>query len=178
MKIIEDIYWMIPYRAKDVYYAIRDFFLPRQKWLTKKIGNGWCDKVEILRIVAFESIVHFIEQEKAFDCIEWSATPQHAEAAEAFKRSYQYVKIKIPLLENKYKKLWEEKDLCEYLNNGILARIEGEDENNKCRGYAIKKPPTEVEKILVQIREIEAEIERLTQEVIEIVAKYRNFMWT
>ena len=50
---------------------IKCFFNPRQKWLTKKIPNHWCDKVELIRIVLFECLVDFVDGEKCFDNICW-----------------------------------------------------------------------------------------------------------
>ena len=50
---------------------IKYFFNPRQKWLTKKIPNHWCDKDELIRIVIFECLVDFVDGEKCFEVICW-----------------------------------------------------------------------------------------------------------
>jgi len=177
MKIPEKIYFTPTFWIKNLFYSIRDFFNPRQKWLTKKIPRSWADKVWLIQLVAFESIVHFIEEEEAFDHIDWSATQEHKEAAEAFKRAYQYVKIRIPILEEKNEKLWNNKDLRDYFDNGFIVSLPSQD-GNKHKGHTLATPPPKASEILAQIRENDKEIEWLTQETVEIVAKYRKFMWT
>ena len=177
MNFFDNLYWSIPYSWKNIYYSTRDFFNPRQKWLTQKIGNSWVDKCELIKIVAFESIIHFIEEEDAFNKIEWSATPEHAKAAEEYKRAYQYAKISIPILEEKNERLWKDKELTEYFDTRFIVPLPNQ-KNTKNKRYTIAKPPENADKILSKIRENKAEIERMTQEVVEILAKYRNFMWT
>ena len=162
---------------KESYCSIRDFFNPRQKWLTKKIPRSWADKVWLIQLVAFESIIHFIEKEEAFERIEWSATPEHKEAAEAFSRAYKYVKIQIPILEDKIAFLWKDKDLVEYISSSLIVPLPNQ-EGVKNKTYELKKPFGKSEDVFAQIRENESKIEWMTQEVVEIVAKYRNFMWT
>jgi hypothetical protein len=46
-----------------LYYKIRDMLFPRQRWLTKKIPKDWCDKPELIKIILFETLVHFVEEE-------------------------------------------------------------------------------------------------------------------
>lgn len=149
--VTDKFYWRLPYCIKDKYWSLCAFFNPRQKWLTNKIGRRWVDKIELVSLVAFESIIHFIEKEKAFEHIEWNATPEHKKAAEEFKRAYKYVKINIPILEEKNEKLYKNR---------------------------ISQSVANCEEIMDKIRENDIEIEWMTQEVVEIIAKYRNFLWT
>ena len=168
----------IPYSWKNIYYSIRDFFNPRQKWLTSKIPNSWCDKTWLLQLFAFESIVHFIEEEQAFDNIEWNGTKEHAEAGIAFERAYKYVKIKIPLLEKQLEKLDKDPDLNDYYQNHFMVPVEDSPSLVGGRRYKIGDPPPKAKTVIEERQKINTEIEWMTQEVVEIVAKYRNFMWT
>lgn len=176
--IFKNLYWSIPYSWKNIYYRIRDFFNPRQKWLTSKIGRSWTDKTYLIALVAFESIVHFIEEEEAFEHIEWSATPEHTEAAKAFKKAYDMVKLKIPLLEKKLEKLNEDPDLNDYYANHFMVPIEDQPSSNGWVRHKIGDPSPKAKAVINERMEINEKIEWMTQEVVEIVAKYRNFMWT
>ena len=135
------------------------------------------DKVELHKIVAFESIVHFVEKEEAFERIEWSSDPEHEEAAKAFKRAYDTVKLKLPILEKKAKKLWQDPDLNKYFHEDFLVPIPNQKPEINKR-YMVGDPSSVQKNALDALRETEKEIEELTQEVVEIVAKYREFMWT
>ena len=64
-KLLTSWYW------NQLWWNIKCFFNPRQKWLTKKIPNHWCDKVELIRIVLFESLVHYVDGEKCFEVLAW-----------------------------------------------------------------------------------------------------------
>lgn len=175
--LLEKIRCAIPYSWKDKYYAVRDFFNPRQKWLTSKIGNGWNDKTELLKVVAFESIIHFVEEEEAFERIEWSSDDGHIEAAKAFKRAYDIVKFKLPILEKKDQEVWNRKEVTDYFQNDFFVPIDEQKEGQN-RRYMIGEPNPAAKELLVEHRKIEEEIETLTQEVVETMAKYRRYLWT
>jgi len=59
------------YRIIQIKQWICDLFAPKQKWLTKKIPRHWSDKPELIRDILFECLVHYIEEEKAFDNLDW-----------------------------------------------------------------------------------------------------------
>jgi hypothetical protein len=46
------------------------------------------------------------------------------------------------------------------------------------RRYKIGDPALKAKAVIEERQKINEEIEWMTQEVVEIVAKYRNFMWT
>lgn len=176
--IFDKIYSALPYWLKNSYYRTRDFFSPRQKWLTKKIGRSWEDKVSIILTVAKESIIHFVEEEEAFESIEWSATEHHKEAGEALTRAYQIVKIKLPALEKQKDLCWKDPDLCEYFHKDFMVPVDDEPTLEGNKRYKVGDPSTVQRKALDSLRNTDQEIEKLEQEVVEIVAKYRNYMGT
>lgn len=59
MSIIEKIKAM----KGKVYWPVRDFLFPRQRWLTKVIPNHWCDKPELISDVLFAILIDFVEGE-------------------------------------------------------------------------------------------------------------------
>lgn len=63
MKIFSKYFW------RDIKYKIRDYFWPRQKWLLRNVPKHWCDKVELIPILLFEILVHFVEEE--MDNVSW-----------------------------------------------------------------------------------------------------------
>lgn len=60
-KVFNQYFW------RYLYCDIRDWFFPRQRWLTKEIPNYWCDKVELIPLTLFKSLEHFVEVEKGFE---------------------------------------------------------------------------------------------------------------
>lgn len=107
MKNIFNIYFW-----KNIKTNISCFFFPRQRWLTKKIPNQWCDKVELIRLVLFECLVDYVEGEKCFERLSWDDEEykQYGIRGEyIFKEkeklkgiivnAYNYIKIERPKLE-------------------------------------------------------------------------------
>lgn len=104
MNILSKYFW------SNIKYDIRDFFFPRQKWLMLNVPKHWCDKVELIPIVLFEILVHFVEQE--MDSIPWDwqsevdAGNTSQEQADRVKTSeaeirsvYNYIKFARPDLQ-------------------------------------------------------------------------------
>jgi hypothetical protein len=53
----------VSYRIKDLWWHVRDWFNPKQKWLTSKIPNRWMDKDQVWEICILEGIKHYVEGE-------------------------------------------------------------------------------------------------------------------
>lgn len=102
--------------CKRVNNHINNFLFPRQIWLTKEIPNSWCDKTELIPKIIFACVVHFVEQEKCFDVIDWPATPEHQHAADTIKAAYHFITVVKPLLEHKIDKCYDTKDYVEIRN--------------------------------------------------------------
>lgn len=97
MKILSIYFW------RNLKLNMRDFFFPRQKWLTRNVPPHWCDKVELIPIVLFEILIHFVEEE--MDNVSWDwqdevdaghTSQEHADrvkkAASELRSAYDYVK--------------------------------------------------------------------------------------
>ena|SRR6056297_3622949 len=55
---------IFPYRVKEKYWKIHDFFFPKQNWLIKNaIGKEWKDKPELISDMLFECIINYVEDE-------------------------------------------------------------------------------------------------------------------
>jgi hypothetical protein len=76
------------------------FFKPRQKWIKKHIEyNSWCDKVELIPDFLFGCIVHYVEEEKCFEVIDWDSTEKNANIADELQECYEYIIIGRSMLE-------------------------------------------------------------------------------
>lgn len=78
---------------------------PRQKWLTKQIPKGWCDKVTLIRDINFAMVVHFVEGEKCFEHTDYENSSEgHSKFARELMECYLYIKTRRPMLE---KQCWD-----------------------------------------------------------------------
>lgn len=159
-------YWdnmwrQLPYSIKDRYYAIRDWFFPRHRWLTKRIPNGWCDKDTIIEICLFESVKHFIEPEGENACgILCCDGPENQKRfMEELKTMYRFITVVIPDLEKKLESAWDK------------VPHETLDNINK------EMSDVEYEAIYGEVNRLEKEIEDLKDLVCEWVVKNRKNMW-
>ena len=106
-----------PYFWRELKYKIRDYFFPRNKWLFKKIGNGYCDSYGLVDIVLFEILVHFVEVEKGLDSIlnkdslagdikngyfSEDYRNQQLKIREELEIAYDYIKNQRPALQKKH----------------------------------------------------------------------------
>ena len=167
LNTLSNIYWWADRKRE-----IQSFFNPRQKWLTKKIPNQWCDKVELLKLVAFESIVHFVEEEKCFEANDWEFCDSHKEYADKIKFAYNRVKIDLPALKEqeekafdiymkKYPMIWEQRGKEEGLiTERLIHNREGEE-------TAVK-----------QWMELGSLYEKTEQETCELIMSLRQILWT
>lgn len=62
------------YKIKHLWYIIRCWFNPRQKWLTSKIPNTYADKPYLIEEILIACIIDFVEQEKALEIIDWTTS--------------------------------------------------------------------------------------------------------
>jgi hypothetical protein len=92
-------YWYRLYIKEFYYNQISARLWPNQKWLTKKIPLTWCDKTHLIEILLFECIVHFVEEEKCFDIIEWNSSEDDKKAGEEIKYLYNWIKNELPKKE-------------------------------------------------------------------------------
>jgi hypothetical protein len=169
---------MIMHYIKHILRNIKEFFNPRQKWLLKKIPNSWCDKTELIKIVAFESIVHFVEEEKAFTKIEWNSTEHHIEAAKNIKRAYFHIK-NMKELEKIQDQAWANPLIKNYFKSTTFTTPVTKNINGlNITQYIISTPNEETIVAINYALSIDKKIEDIAQDVVEITAKYRHYLWT
>jgi hypothetical protein len=145
-------------------------FNPRQRWLTKKIPNHWCDKVELIRIMLFECLVHYVDGEKCFENVAWDneedfkdSGPNWEKIFEEKKETkakilkcYDYITKQRPQLDKDlYKAYPEFTNIDDMINN----------KNNYLERYA-------------GVISIEAEMERLDNETLFTILELRQVLWT
>ena len=93
--------YILPNYKYNWYDKIRCTLKPRQRWIKKHIRyRQWCDKVVLIPDFLFGCIVHFVEEEKCFERIDWEASsPQHAKVADELQECYEYITTARPALE-------------------------------------------------------------------------------
>lgn len=90
---------------------ISNEFNPRQKWLTKQIPKGWCDKTHLIPLVNFAMVVDFIEGEDALGTTDWEGTSDGASKfSKELKDCYDYIKIRRPQLEKEHENSYPDED--------------------------------------------------------------------
>jgi len=128
----------LSYKIKELYYLIRDFFSPQQRWLTKKIPNHWCDKTELIPLCLFTMLKHFVEEEMDNVLWDWNEevkdgfiSQPYADKVSAQEKEirgiYHYITVERPALEkqrdNSYPPMG---DLMQPLNKGDYETLYGE----------------------------------------------------
>jgi len=114
---------MIPYKYKQIWYDIRDWFNPRQKWLIKKIPNHWVDKDTLWEICILEGIKHFVEKEKVFDVWCNDNPPEQAEFIKEVRENYRLVTEVLPSLESGMEMAWKDVPPTDFskINRGMTS---------------------------------------------------------
>jgi hypothetical protein len=143
---------MIPYRVRDWWWKARDFFSPRQRWLTKKIPNHWVDKDTLWEICILEGIKHHVDHDAGLRGYETSQTdPEYPEHQKVFDREtkemYDNVVHYLPALEYRAKEAWDalpKRDLLtsinlnQYWSKGDYETMYGEIDRLEAEVAALK----------------------------------------
>ena len=161
---------LTPWFWDRLWTDIKCFFNPRQKWLTKKIPNHWCDKVELIRIVLFESLVHYVDGEKCFEVLAWEEEDfkgvslnwktllnEKQERKAKILKCYDYITKQRPQLSADLSKAFPEFDIDD------LFRIHISPNYLESYGEAIR---------------IEELIEKLDNETLSTILELRERLWT
>lgn len=98
--------------CENVMWNIRNWFNPRQKWLTKKIPNHWIDKDTLWEICILEGIKHYVEGEDALNNFETSQRdPEYPDHQKKFDREvskmYEEITVALPKLEKQLEWAWK-----------------------------------------------------------------------
>ncbi len=137
-----------PYFWKEIKSKISSFFFPRQKWLTKKIPNTWCDKVELIPLLLFAILEDYVEGE--MDRVLWDWHENHRDAEEKILKIYKYIKEERPQLQ---------KDL--------------EKSYPPFEGFPLKETLD-----FSEVHRLEALIDQRDSEAMNGIIEVRNFLWS
>ena len=156
----------ISYKIKDLYYLIRDFFNPRQRWLTKKIPNHWCDKVELIPLCLFTVLKHFVEEEMDNVIWDWSE------------------EVKSGFMSQEYadREAAREKDirsLYHYITVERLA-LEQQRDNSYPPYDDLTKPlkKGDYEKLYGEVNQLEKLLEEKDTDALIRIVNLRGYLWT
>ena len=149
------------YRFLDIKRTIRDFFFPRQKWLTKTIPNSWKDKTELIEDLLFECIKHYVESERCFEVIDWNYHETRKETEKFIKECY----------------VWITQDRKK-LTDGIQRIIEAGFSDIKNIMEDFQNSEITYEERYPNLSNLEKELEEKDTYFLTGIIKYRRFLWT
>lgn len=152
-------------------HDIKNYFAPKQKWLTKKIPNHWQDKPELILDLLFEMVVHFIEEEKGISDLDWQSevesgyvsqeyADKHKQTEATILEIYKWIKTDRPAMEKEYERLVN------------LSFTE-----NNCRNLCFSFTKEERE-FLLAAHTVEMEMNKKDQEMLHKVIEVREYLCT
>ncbi len=170
-KIFKKWYW------RDLYYKIKNFFIPPQRWLIKKLKGDFRDKDHILEIVVLECIKNYVTEEIGVDELfrenRWTKKnrtelnginkPQ-IKFENELKKIYKLITIRLPELERQLEEEWDKLPKLEADLDKLMENL-----NNPKQTYKQKYG---------KIDKIEAKITNLKIQCMNWAVLNRNSMWT
>jgi hypothetical protein len=153
------------------YEQISSRLRPRNKWLTKKLPRTRCDKVELITIVLYEMIIHFVEEEKCFERLEYRDIP---EEEKIIKEIYDWAKTGrkafIEKIDNSYPPLEE---------TGFESIKTGEVDELGRPYYELKsKSKKSYEELYGELNKLEAEFTSIDNKYLSWIVLNRERLWT
>ena len=146
-------------QIKNSYYFLRDWFSPRQKWLTKDIPNHWSDKTALIPQLLIKCLIHFVEEEKCFANTDYAIydedgkdTGQLQPFAEELILHYKIAKQTLP-------ELFKAKE-------------------DKCSKWIEEQNLELREKMWIEYEDLEKECEDLETTLLVWIVKNRDRLWT
>jgi hypothetical protein len=131
------------------------FFKPRQRWIKKHIEyNRWCDKVELIPKFLFGCVIHYVDEEKCFERIDFDATPEHKKFAKELKKCYEYAK--------------NGRDELEKQLDEAYPKFSNLEEEPDLRSYKEK---------YAEVHRLEAKISKLDKRYMTWIVANKDFMW-
>jgi hypothetical protein len=165
------VYSLKPRLSRFWYEQISSRLRPRNRWLTKKLPRTWCDKVELIPIVLYEMVIHFVEEEKCFERLEYRDIP---EEEKMIKEIYHWAKTGrtafIEKIDNSYPPLEETE----------FVRIEtGEVDERDRPYYELKsKSKKSYEELYGELNKLEAEFTSIDDKYLNWIVLNRARLWT
>jgi hypothetical protein len=154
---------------KDRWQAVKDWFNPRQKWLTNVIPNHWCDKTQLVPICLFQILINFVEEENGLDQlnVDWEdeiknghCSPEYVASVMLYctelKAVYDYITAERLVLEQAFVDSYPEVD------------ISG-------NGFSTKEP---FEVAYRENNRLEKLLEEKDMHAMMTIVKHRKILWT
>lgn len=145
------------YWWKSVWYNFEVFFNPRQKWLTKKIPRTWSDKDYIIELCLFESLIKF-----------WEKDGEDGESSTRYQYEASYDsscwgdKASYDARVEEYKTVYNSLKLAyEWAKNREVEEAK----------------LAEIKDYVVYFQKEQENIDKDT-EMLQLIVKYRKYMWT
>jgi hypothetical protein len=153
------------------YEQISSRLRPRNKWLAKKLPRTWCDKVQLIPLVLYEMIIHFVEEEKCFERLEYCNIP---EEEKMIKEIYHWAKTGrkafIEKIDNSYPPLEE---------TGFESIKTGEVDELGRPYYELKsKSKKSYEELYGELNKLEAEFASIDDKYLNWIVLNRARLWT
>jgi len=147
--------WAFPRYRETFLDKVSFFFKPRHRWIKKHIQyNRWCDKVELIPKFLFGCVIHYVDEEKCFERIDWDSDPEHKKFAKELKKCYEYAKNGRDDLEKQIDKAY--------------PKIGNLEEKPDLRSYKEK---------YAEVHRLEAEIDKLDKRYMTWIVANKDFMW-
>lgn len=138
--------------------------------LTREVPKGYCDTAELIRVVNFSLLKHFVENEVQGGRVDWKGSGK-----EVFKfkrwldRSYRFLTVEAPKLREKQEALYDK-----------LPRLEEMFRETKnpdgTRVFVLTK--TKQTKEEAELWKIDRTIRKKEAEILRNIIEYREFFWT
>jgi hypothetical protein len=179
-KLFNSFWWSMKW------WSIRDFFNPKQEWLLRNVPNHWCDKVELIPLVMFEMLIHFVEDEKGLDGI-WGPHYEENDTWRSIREpvrkeledAYNYIKTDRPLLQKALDESYPQAlDRGDMLDN--FDPVMGED--GKVKHYTMRSCEQiygmSYEEAYREVHRLEKLIFERDTETMMTIIKHREYLWT
>lgn len=151
---------------------IKYSFVNRQRWLTKKIPRNWNDKDNLIELVLFECLKHFVEKEigkkSLFDKKRWSKIDNVPKLQLQFEKElkihYNLLTITLLNLESNLNSEWEK-----ISDNGYPQLSNDSITFSSVIGYSKKYKKVDL---------LEDKINNLKDKICSWIILNRRSMWT
>jgi hypothetical protein len=188
MKIIEKIKNLLTssYHRRELKWDIICYFRPRQQWLVDKLPRQFCDKVELIPLVMFEMLIHFVEDEEGLDGI-WGPHYEESDTWKSIREpvrkeledAYNYIKTDRPLLQKEL-----DESYPEALDGGsLLDHVDPViQEDGKIKHYTMRSCEQiygmSYEEAYGEVHRLEKLIFERDTETMMTIIKHREYLWT
>ena len=159
--------WALPIHSYTWLDKIKTTLNPQQKWIKKHIKwNQFCDKVELIPDFLFGCIIHFVEEEKAYEYICWDNDKERKKVGKELKEAYHYARYDRPALQDLIDAEWKAIPLApDFPPPGIELWKDG------------KAAEKDYEKRYGKIDKLENELATKDKKYMLIIVKYKDYMW-